>query len=76
MLQLHQSFSPLCPGFQPEYLGRDIAVLGSIEEETRYLGIGLGSGDMSSPKRRNSPTPKGLTCAFMALDSIRPCQLN
>src|SRR5450631_4372073 len=42
MLQLHRSFSPLRPGFQPEYLRRNIAVLGSIEEEARHLGIGLG----------------------------------
>src|SRR5258706_4414483 len=42
MLQLHRSFSPLRPSFQPKYLRRDVAVLGSIEEKARHLGIGLG----------------------------------
>src|SRR5450631_3549239 len=42
MLQLHRSFSPLRPGFQPEYLRRHVARLGSIEEKAGHLGIGLG----------------------------------
>src|SRR5450631_4534363 len=42
MLQLHRSFSPLRPGFEPEYLRRHVARLGSIEEEAGHLGIGLG----------------------------------
>src|SRR5258708_4314022 len=42
MLQLQRSFSPLRASLEPEYLRRDIAVLGCIEQKARHLGIGLG----------------------------------
>src|SRR6478672_13417456 len=42
MLQFDGGFPPFCTGFQPEYLGGHVAVLGSVKEITGDLGVCLG----------------------------------
>src|SRR4051794_39988356 len=42
MPMLGCGFLPACTGLQPEYLSRDVAVAGGVEQKTGDLCVGLG----------------------------------